>query len=213
MILIGQSSGRGVSHGGEAELEVVVSVVNMYFAILQDTHLSMRVLFSALVMTLGIASVSAQSIDAEASRVDFSVSNMKVNKVGGTFTGMTGSIAFDEASPESANFNVCVDATSVNSGNKKRDDHLRTDDFFHVEEYPQICIQSKSVRKTDAGYLLDGSLTMHGITQAVSIPFSYSAGTFSGSFSIDRKDYEVGARTGSFMVGKEVNLDITAVVK
>ena len=173
----------------------------------------MRILFSALVMTLGIASVSAQSIDAAASRVDFSVSNMKVNKVGGTFTGMTGSITFDEASLGSADFNVCVDVASVNSGNKKRDDHLRTDDFFHVEEYPQICIQSKSVRKTDAGYLLDGSLTMHGVTKAVSIPFDYSAGTFSGSFRIDRKDYDVGARTGSFMVGKEVSLNITAVIK
>ncbi|MEL7148857.1 MAG: YceI family protein, partial [Bacteroidota bacterium] len=132
-----------------------------------------------------------QSINTDESKVSFEVSNMRFNTVEGTFSGMTGTIQFDPTDLSTASMDVCVDASSVDTDNKKRDEHLRKDDFFDVEKYPTICFKSSSVTKTSSGYEVRGMLTMHGISKEVSIPFTFTEDTMSGNLSIERTDYKV----------------------
>lgn len=157
--------------------------------------------------------LQAQSIDAQQSKANFSVNNMRWMTVEGNFTGMKGNISFDEADLASASFNVCMDAATVNTDNQKRDDHLRNADFFDVTKYPDICFASTSISKTSKGYVTQGNLTMHGVTKNVKIPFTYQSGKFTGKLKIKRYDYEVGADTGTFMVSDDISIEIIAVAK
>jgi len=125
--------------------------------------------------------------------------------------GMKGDIKFDDADLASSSFNVCVDAATVNTDNNARDKHLRNEDFFHVEKYPDICFASTSISQKGSSFVTNGQLTMHGVTKNVSIPFTYSNGTFKGNLKVNRDDYKVGESTGAFMVSKEIELEIIAV--
>lgn len=162
----------------------------------------------SILLTLSTFSVVAQKIDTKKSKITFEVGNMKVNTVEGTFTGMNGTIHFNQEELTGSNFNVCIDAATVNTGSKKRDDHLRTADFFDVEKYPTICFTSKSIEKTAKGFITKGELTMHGITKMVEIPFTYSEKTFTGELKVNRLEYKVGEETNTFMVGDEIELVI-----
>lgn len=169
--------------------------------------------FLAFVLCLFITPfLSAQQIDGQASIVNFSVSNMGLKTVKGTFGGMKGELRFDAQQLDNAYFNVCIDAASVNTGNKKRDHHLLNEDFFEVDKYPVICFESSKIVKTDSGYKAMGTLKMHGVSKAIELPFSYNNKSFNGQLEIDRFDYGIGA-SGGFMVGREVMLDINCIIK
>jgi len=157
---------------------------------------------------------SAQlAIVSDKSEVTFEVSNFKFRTVKGKFTGMTGEINFDKSDLLVCDFNVCIDASSLDTENKKRDDHLKNEDFFYVEKYPTICFESMSISKTDAGFSTKGELTMHGYTREVEIPFSFDGTTFKGQLTVNRLDFKVGESVGGFMVGKKVELEIFCVVE
>ncbi|MDW7693023.1 YceI family protein [Flammeovirgaceae bacterium SG7u.111] len=150
-------------------------------------------------------------MNSSKSKVKFEVSNLAFNTVEGTFTDMIGTVKFSEEDFSNSYFNVCIAAKSVNTENDTRDEHLRTEDFFHVEKYPNICFKSSSIKKTANGYTAIGKLTMHGITKEVNIPFTFISNTFSGSLTLDRTDYNVGSDR-SFMIGKEAKLEIICVI-
>jgi polyisoprenoid-binding protein YceI len=175
----------------------------------------MKSILSALIFLVATFSVSlsAQQIDLANSIVNFSIGNMKVNTVKGTFTGMKGEVHVQKDKLSSTSFNVCVDASTVNTGLEKRDHHLKTVDFFNVEKFPTICFVSTQVVKTDAGYMAKGDLTMHGVSRPVEIPFTLENNTLTGSISVSRYDYEVGKDTGTFMVSKDVDIEIICVLK
>jgi len=157
--------------------------------------------------------LDAQTFDTEKSIVNFSIRNMKVNTVKGTFTGMQGEINFDVDNLENSGFNVYIDPATVSTDNKKRDDHLRNEDFFHVEKYPKILYVSSSVNKIENGYHTKGNLTMHGITKEVEGDFNFNGEKFWGNVKVNRLDYKVGEGTNTFMVGDEVSLEIICYVK
>lgn len=159
-----------------------------------------------------LTNAQAQSIDASASSITFKIGNMKINTVDGTFSGLKGNVAFDPSDPARSEFAACVDAATVNTDNKKRDEDLRSEDFFDVGKYPTICISSTAVEKVDNGFLAKGQLTMHGVTKDVEIPFTYANKTLTGTLSVDRKDYGVGP-DGTFMVSDEVEVTIVCVLK
>jgi len=165
----------------------------------------------AAIAILFTMSLQAQTIDTQKSAANFTVKNMKWITVEGNFTGMTGDIKFDEADLANSSFNVCVDAATVNTDNDARDKHLRNEDFFDVEKYSNICFASTSISQKGSGFVTKGQLTMHGVTKEVSIPFTYSNGTFKGNLKISRYDYKVGESTGTFMVSENINLEIIAV--
>jgi len=152
--------------------------------------------------------INAQSIKSDGSLVKFKVSNMKWKSVEGTFAGMDGKVIFDAQNLSDANFDVSIDPATVNTENEKRDNHLRNEDFFHVEKYPKIGFKSTSIIKTAKAYKAIGNLTMHGITKPVEINFTYSNNSLVGKLLVNRFDYEIGTDTGTFMVGDEIELEI-----
>lgn len=158
-------------------------------------------------------STHAQTIELENSVVSFSVSNMAINKVKGTFRGMNGSINFDLNNVASSVFDVCIDAATIDTGNSKRDKHLRNEDFFGVETYPTICFKSSKIVESQRGYIVTGTLSMHGISKTIEIPFTYINNSLKGEFKVDRFDYKIGEGTGKFMVGKEISIKINATLK
>jgi len=160
-----------------------------------------------------IAYVTGQTINNEKSVVDFKISEFGIKTVRGTFGGMKGEIHFDTASLSSSYFDVCIDASTVCTGIKRRDEHLKNKDFFEVEKYPVICFKSDQIIKTSDGYITNGKLTMHGVTREIAIPFRYAQDTFKGTLTLKRLDYKIGENTGTFLVNDEVTLSITCYLK
>jgi len=119
---------------------------------------------AVLLISIGM---QGQTINTEQSKVKFEATNMKWMTVEGTFTGMKGEINFSADDPSGGSFNVCVESATVNTENDARDKHLKNEDFFEVETYPEICFRSTSISATSKGYTTTGQLTMHGVTQDV----------------------------------------------
>lgn len=154
----------------------------------------------------------AQQINSTASEVSFRIGNMRINTVNGTFSGMTGSVNFNPDNPDQSQFNVCINSASVNTGNRRRDDHLREADFFNVEQFPKICFESISISKTSSGFIARGRLRLKGITRIITIPFTQQGNTLTGTFTINRLDYNVGEGTGTFLVANPVEVTIKCVL-
>ncbi|MGB0423177.1 MAG: YceI family protein [Flavobacteriales bacterium] len=168
-------------------------------------------LIFAFAMFLNLHSLSAQNINEAKSLVRFEISNMKFNTVEGTFKGMTGNVDFDPSDLENAAIEVCIDATSVNTESEKRDEHLRKEDFFDTNKFPTICFNSSKFEFIDGSFYVTGILTLRGIQKEVTLPFTRNQNGFGlvGALTINRLDFSIGAETGTFMVGNEVNLEIT----
>jgi len=166
----------------------------------------------ALILTF-VLSTNAQNIDTEKSGISFDIGNMRINTVSGTFSGMSGTVDFDPANLSQSSFQVCIDVSTVETGNRKRDQHLREDDFFDLENHPKICYQSGEISKTTSGYETTGKLTIKGTTRIVTIPFTYQDNILEGTFTLNRRDYNVGENTGTFMVSDPVEVTIRTVLE
>ena len=153
----------------------------------------------------------------EGSAVKFSVNNFGF-AVGGTFTGLRGSIAFDPQHAADGSFDVSLDASTVNTDNSLRDSHLKNDGYFDVVNYPRIQLVSSALAAGDkAGvYVFTGNLTMKGKTKAVSFPFTLmpveGGFIFKGAFIINRKDFGIGG-TSTISNEVKVELNVAAVSK
>ena len=154
-----------------------------------------------------------QTIDVEKSQVTFNVSNMAFNTVEGTIKGLEGSIRFDTKNTETSIFDVCLDASTIDTGNSMRDNHLKNEDFFEVTKYPTICFKSSQIVAVGDGYKTLGVLTMHGISREIEIPFTYRAGVLIGDFKVNRFEYQIGEESGKFMVGEEISVEIVVFLK
>lgn len=165
--------------------------------------------FAALVMSFSLA--AQNNVNTQKSKVTFEIGNMIFKTVEGSFTGMTGTVVFEPSDLANASIDVCIDASTVNTDNEKRDDHLRDPDFFEVAKYPTICFKSTSITKTSNGYVAKGKLTMHGVTKTVSIPLTHTKGQLKGELTLLRKDYKVGESMSNMMVSDEVTINIICV--
>jgi len=167
----------------------------------------------ALFFITSLASIQAQqTINSKKSVINFNITGGGIFKVKGTFKDMKGDFNLDVNDLENSGFNICVDAATINTKNKKRDAHLRNPDFFDVETYPNICFESSSVTKTANGFTTTGNLTIHGVTKEVTIPFTYTNNTFVGNIVVNRFDYDLGKEFGTMRVGTEAKITITCVV-
>lgn len=165
----------------------------------------MRILLIlALIQTTTL--LSAQNIEESRYSVSFEISNTAFNTVEGTLKGMTGEVLFKKGNLSASVFDVCLDVSTINTNNDKRDEHLRQEDWFHVEKYPTICFKSERVTQSESKYKAVGKLTMHGITKEVEIPFKVDGQMLKGELTLIRQDYGVGG--GSLLVGDEVALEI-----
>ncbi len=163
----------------------------------------------AFVVSLGDAS----TIEQEKSKATFAIRNMKVRTVEGSFSGMEGDVTFDPSDLTNSSFNVCINAFSVDTGSKKRDEHLLKEDFFNIEKYQNICFKSNSIIKADDGFVALGELTLLDVSREVEIPFTKNGNTFSGKIELNRLDYGLGKGTSKFMVADEVSINIICVIE
>lgn len=171
-------------------------------------------LFLVIGLFCGINPIVAQQhIAQQKSSVQFNITGGGIFKVKGTFTGMQGNFNFNPNQLESSSFNICIDAASINTKNKKRDAHLRNPDFFEVDKYPNICFVSEQVITKENYYVAIGKLSLHGVTQMVKIPFTFTNNTFNGHLTINRFDYNLGADFSTLRVGKEAKVTITCDVE
>ncbi len=170
--------------------------------------------FSLIIMTATFG--LSQIIDTSQSVVELAVKNLGFNKVKGTIKGMTGTVVFNPEDLSNAKFSTSVQIATINTGNKKRDKHLRSEDFFEIEKYPAIRFESQKIEKTADGYSTTGTLTIKDVSKTVQLPFiAVQAGdqmTLTGTLMINRKEYNVGSGISNFMANEEANLTIICVL-
>lgn len=128
-----------------------------------------------LVMGLGSAQATEKiwTLDPSHSNIKFSVKYLKLADVDGRFTNAEAKVVVGKDFTD-AKVDVAIDVNSVNTDNAKRDDHLKSPDFFDVKKFPKITFKSKSIKKVDEqNYVVAGDLTMHGVTKPVELKTVY----------------------------------------
>ena len=108
----------------------------------------------------------------------------------GTVKGIKAEIEFDPNSPSKAVFSGTADISTIDTKNSKRDNHLKTDDYFDIKKYPTISFKSSSIEKAEKGFLMNGEMTIKEITNKVKINFTYEDNTFIGKTRIYGNDYD-----------------------
>lgn len=152
----------------------------------------------------------------EGSEVSFKIKNFGVN-VSGKFTGLKGKIVFNPEDFAASEFDVTVDSKSINTGIDQRDNHLRKEEFFDADKYPEIhFVSTKITTSTDKDYLfIFGKLTIKAVTKEVSFPFKATKKgddyLFEGEFKINRRDYTVGG--GSITMADELTVSLSVTGK
>lgn len=156
--------------------------------------------------------VNSQTINTEHSYVSFIAKNMEVKKVKGTFTGMKGEVQWNENDLANSTMQACVNTNSVKTGTSKRDEHLRESDFFDAEKYPEICFTSTQIAKENKQFVVIGQLTIRNITKEIRIPFTANKHVFSGTFTINRFDFDIGKDSGTFMISEKIEITIKCLI-
>ncbi|MBS1606660.1 MAG: YceI family protein [Bacteroidetes bacterium] len=175
----------------------------------------MRRILVFLLVVAAWSRTAAQLTPADASSsVKFKIRNFGF-QVTGAFTGLSGKIQFDPAHLGDALIDVSVDATTVNTDNSMRDDHLRRPDYFDAQKYPRIRLVSASISQGSRKgvFLFSGRLMLKNHVKDLSFPFTAAAEGggyhFKGGFSINRKEFEVGG-TSTISDNLDVELDVIA---
>ena len=177
----------------------------------------------AAVVTLAVpafASAAPWNIDADHSNVGFKVRHMMVSNVKGDFGKVAGVVDIDDQDLTKSKVDVSIETASISTGVAKRDEHLKSADFFDVAKYPTMTFVSQKVRKAGNGKLkVTGFLTLHGITKEVVLDVEGPTQAFkdpwgnlkrgaTATAKINRKDfgltYNAALETGGVMVGEEI---------
>ncbi|HEV7649620.1 MAG TPA: YceI family protein [Actinophytocola sp.] len=159
-------------------------------------------------------------IDPAHTDVAFVVRHMVVTKVRGRFDQVKGEIVTAE-NPLESSIDISIDLTSVSTNNKQRDDHLRSPDFFEVETHPEMTYRASGARKDGDQFVLDGELTLKGVTKTVPLsvelngfttdPWGGTRAGFSATTQINRKDFNVnfeGVQNGVAVVADKIDIHI-----
>ena len=167
------------------------------------------------------------NIDPVHSEVGFSVRHMMVSKVRGRFSTFSGQLVTAE-DPATSSVTAEIDLASINTGQEQRDAHIRSADFFEVEKYPTMTYRSTGVRSDGGDWLVDGELTLKGVTKRVPLtlelngfgpdPYGGTRAGFTATAEINRRDFGVNfnaaLETGGAVVADKVtiHLEIEAVL-
>jgi polyisoprenoid-binding protein YceI len=177
-------------------------------------------------------SVFAQSteweIDKPHTNVGFTVTHLVISDVTGRFNEFEGSIKSSGEEFEGAEINIVIQTASIYTDHEKRDNHLRSADFFNAEKNPQITFESSSFKKvSDNKYEITGDLNMNGVTREVVLdgtlkgvikdPWGGTRAGFKAKTTIDRYDYDLkynkALEAGGFLIGQEVDIEINIELK
>jgi len=157
-------------------------------------------------------------VDAVHSSVVFRVQHNEVSYFYGVFKDISGTVALNEKEPAKSSVDLTIKVDSVDTRNDRRDNHLKSPDFFNAGQFPTITFQSKEIKKLDGhNWQVTGDLTLHGVTKSMTVKFTTTGekpdnrGTKRAggetTFTINRSDFGM-----SFMipaVGDEVTLTVS----
>ena len=162
------------------------------------------------------------AIDPSHSHIGFTARHAMVTKVRGSFAEYEGHGYFDEEDPTKSSLELTIKAQSIDTGNSDRDNHLRSNDFFDMENHPEIRFESTNVEvKGDDQFRVTGDLTIKGVTKPVSVDFEYTGTAvdpfgnqrigLEGRTTINRKDWGVNwnaaLEAGGVLVSEKVALE------
>jgi len=165
--------------------------------------------------------MSNWNIDASHSNLQFSVRHMVISKVRGAFERFNGSFELDDANAPS-NVVVTIDASSIQTREPKRDEHLRSKDFLDVETYPTLSFVGKSAERRGDHYEIRGELSLHGVTRPVVLdaefqglgkdPWGGERAAFSARTTVDREAFGLHwnqvLEAGGVLVGTKIEIEI-----
>lgn len=191
----------------------------------------LKILFAGLLL---ISVVGAQTpapapypIDANHSTIGFNVPILNgLSKVTGKFTDFTVTLNHDQADVTKSSVNVVIKVASINTGIAARDNHLRTADFFDAEKFPEITFTSTRIDKKGKQLTLVGTLTMHGVSKEITMPFVVSGPDkdeakkkmvigYSSRLPLNRRDFGVNWEHPSApgFVGDNIEIEINLITK
>lgn len=181
-------------------------------------------LISAVLLITAL-SVSAQktkwSFDKTHSKVQFDISHMVISEVSGRFQKYEGTVLADKDDFSDAKIDFSIDVKSIDTDDEKRDQHLRSPDFFDAAKYPKITFKSKSMKKVGENkYKLTGDFTLHGVKKTIELDVVYGGtvkdpyGNIKAGFKvtgvINRTDFGLKYNSiidsGGLMIGEEVTI-------
>ena len=157
--------------------------------------------------------------DLVRSEIGFSVRLLMAGKIRGRFTSHDVTIVTSE-DPLGSSAAASIDLASIDTGNERRDNHLRSAAFFEVQTYPAMSYRSTGIRQTGDGWIIDGELTLHGVTRQVPLavevngfspdPDGGHRAGFSATAQINRRDFGIDRWTGGgTVVGDKVSISLS----
>ncbi|MBI5445053.1 MAG: YceI family protein [Deltaproteobacteria bacterium] len=181
----------------------------------------------ALAATLALPALcgaATWNLDPSHSTAEFKVRHLMVSNVRGEFRKVAGTVAIDDQEVTRSVMDVTIEAASIDTADAKRDEHLKSADFFDVTRFPTITFKSKQVQKAGKGKLkVKGDLTMHGVTREavldvegptapVKDPWGATRVGASATAKVNRKDYGLSwnktLEGGGVLVGEEVSIHL-----
>lgn len=172
--------------------------------------------------SFAVANAQTWSLDKAHAKLSFGVTHLLVSNVEGAFNSFDAKFTSTKEDFTDANIELTADVATVDTNNEKRDEHLKTPDFFDVAKYPTISFKSKSLKKVaDKKYKLAGDLTMHGVTKPVELDVTlggtavhpYTKKTIAGfkiTGTLKRSDFGVGGGTPAAVVSDDVTIETSA---
>lgn len=169
-----------------------------------------------------LAPTGTYVLDPTHSRIGFTARHAMVTKVRGSFNEFEGSGHFDADDPTGSSLELTIQAKSIDTRNQDRDAHLRSNDFFAMDEYPEITFESTEIERTDeTTFQVMGDLTIKGVTKPVALELEYTGTSvdpygnrrlgLEGGATINRKDWgvnwNVALETGGILVSEKVSLE------
>ncbi|WP_172838268.1 YceI family protein [Terriglobus roseus] len=172
-----------------------------------------------LLSPLAPAQSSTWKPDTAHSGVDFSILHLAISKVRGHFAVSGGEVTFDEKDITKSRVNIAIDVKSVDTQNSMRDDDLKSDHFFDTAKYPTGEFTSTSIKKSKDGLVINGNLTVHGVTKPVVLTVDGPNGPvtgldkkqhigFSATTTVDRLAFGLAPSYPASVIGTDVKLTI-----
>ena len=186
-----------------------------------------KIIISAMFLFIfGMFSASQATdwtIDQPHTNIGFTISHLVISDVTGRFSEFDGTLSSTADDFSGSKVDFVIKTASINTANEKRDNHLRSKDFFDAEGNPEITFKSTSFKKIDdKKYEVSGKLTMNGVTKDVVLntvfkgqtkdPWGGTRAAFKATLTLDRYDYNLtynkALEAGGFLIGKAVDIDI-----
>ena len=163
-------------------------------------------------LAMSFAMVQNWKIADNNKAVTFKIKSM-LGTVDGSVGGLKGTISFDPTDIQNSKMDVTLDLSTIKTGIDKRDKDIKEEEtWFDIAKYPLIAFKSSRVTKTGAGYVLDGTLTIKGVSKKAQIPFTFSdtggKGAFIGTLKLNRLDFNVGKSSSAVKDDVEVSINV-----